>query len=254
MVACRQLTTFGYEGGPPVVPRSLPWPPKTTSAHSAGCPTHRSLPSPREACRWREPRTGPVRRPEAWCRPGRRVPSTDRLTTRAFPSSGCHSLALNSVSTSSTTPFEPSSATSMETLDGALETRRAGRSLRRCWQTSPTCAGQRGARFVVIALAAYLLWSGPHLIFHAAHQHADSALCVAYGSGTGAVDPRGPESGGDDVTTVTVELSPWGSQVHCPGEVVGPAGIGSRWHDTPTSKPPASQPNSTSAETVTRGR
>jgi hypothetical protein len=24
----------------------------------------------------------------------------------------------------------------------------------------------------VIALAAYLLWSGPHLIFHAAHQHA----------------------------------------------------------------------------------
>jgi len=31
----------------------------------------------------------------------------------------------------------------------------------------------------VIALAAYLLWSGPHLIFHAAHQHADSALSVA---------------------------------------------------------------------------
>jgi len=25
---------------------------------------------------------------------------------------------------------------------------------------SPTCAGKRGARFVVIALAAYLLWSG----------------------------------------------------------------------------------------------
>jgi hypothetical protein len=31
----------------------------------------------------------------------------------------------------------------------------------------------------VIALAAYLLWSGPHPIFHAAHQHADSALSVA---------------------------------------------------------------------------
>ena len=50
---------------------------------------------------------------------------------------------------------------------------------RRVWQTSPTCAGKRGARFVVIALAAYLLWSGPHRIFHAAHQHADSALSVA---------------------------------------------------------------------------
>jgi hypothetical protein len=25
-------------------------------------------------------------------------------------------------------------------------------------------------------------------------------------------------SGGDDVTTVTVDLSPWASQVHCPGE------------------------------------
>ena len=48
-------------------------------------------------------------------------------------------------------------------------------------------------------------WSGPHLIFHAAHQHADSALSVAYGSGAGAVDLR-PESGGDDVRTVTVEL------------------------------------------------
>ena len=28
-------------------------------------------------------------------------------------------------------------------------------------------------------------------------------------------------------------------------KVVEPAGIGTRWHDTPTSKPPASQPNST---------
>src|SRR5271166_4958505 len=28
-----------------------------------------------------EPRTGPVRRPEAWSRPGRRVPSTDGLAT-----------------------------------------------------------------------------------------------------------------------------------------------------------------------------
>jgi hypothetical protein len=81
-----------------------------------------------------------------------------------------------------------------------------------------TCAGKRGARFVVIALAAYLLWSGPHLIFHAAHQHADSARSVASGSGAGAGDPRGPESGGDDVTTVTVELSPWASRVPCPGE------------------------------------
>jgi hypothetical protein len=32
------------------------------------------------------------------------------------------------------------------------------------------------------------------------------------------------------------------------------AGIGTRWHDTPTSKPPASQPNSTSKGTVIRGR
>jgi hypothetical protein len=24
----------------------------------------------------------------------------------------------------------------------------------RCWQASPTCAGKRGARFIVIALAA----------------------------------------------------------------------------------------------------
>jgi hypothetical protein len=42
----------------------------------------------------------------------------------------------------------------------------------------------------VIALAAYLLWSRPHLIFDAAHQHADSALSVAYGPGAGAGDLR----------------------------------------------------------------
>ena len=45
------------------------------------------------------------------------------------------------------------------------------------------------------------------------------------------------------MTTVTVELSPWASQVHCPGERGGAAGIGTGWHDTPTSKPPA--PNRT---------
>ena len=107
----------------------------------------------------------------------------------------------------------------MQNLDGALETRRAWYVIsRRCWQTSPTSAGKRGARFVVIALAAYLLWSGPHLIFHTAHRHAVSALSVAYGSCSGAGDPRGPESGGDacdDCDRRTVTMA---SQVHCPGE------------------------------------
>jgi hypothetical protein len=69
--------------------------------------------------------------------------------------------------------------------------RRAGRSLDVAGRRVRPCAGKHGARFVVIALAAYLLWSGPHLIFHAARQHADSAPSVAYGSGAGAVAPRG---------------------------------------------------------------
>ena len=56
----------------------------------------------------------------------------------------------------------------MENLDGALETRRAGRSLDVAGRRVRPAPGKRGARFVVIALAAYLLWSGPHLIFHAA--------------------------------------------------------------------------------------
>jgi hypothetical protein len=34
-------------------------------------------------------------------------------------------------------------------------------------------------RIVVLALAAYLLWSGPHLIFHAGHLHEDSPLSTA---------------------------------------------------------------------------
>ena len=38
-------------------------------------------------------------------------------------------------------------------------------------------------------------------------------------------------------TTVTVEVSLWVSQVHCPGEVVQPAGIGTRWHDMGKSGP-----------------
>ena len=37
-----------------------------------------------------------------------------------------------------------------------------------------------------------------------------------------------------------------------PVKVVEPARIRTRWHDTPISKPPASQPNSTSAGTVPR--
>ena len=74
----------------------------------------------------------------------------------------------------------------------------------RCWQTTPTCAGKRGARFVVIALAAYLLWSGLDLI--------STRL-----TSTPIRRSPSPESGGDDVTTGTVELSPWASQVH-PGE------------------------------------
>ena len=63
-----------------------------------------------------------------------------------------------------------------------------------------------------------LAWSGPHLIFHAAHSTLIRRSRWPYGSGAGAVDPRGPESEGDDATTVTVELSPCWSQVHCPGE------------------------------------
>jgi hypothetical protein len=114
-------------------------------------------------------------------------------------------------------------------------------------------AGKRGARFVVIALAAYLLWSGPHLIFHALTstpiRRSPSPMVLAP-----VLLILAALSGGDDVTTVTVELSPWASQVHCPSEVVEPARLGTRWHDTPTSKPPASQPNSTSAGTVTRRR
>jgi len=51
------------------------------------------------------------------------------------------------------------------------------------------------------------------------------------------------------VTTVTVELSPWASQVHCPGERGRAGRDRDRWHDTPTSKPLASQPDSTSAGT-----
>ena len=47
-------------------------------------------------------------------------------------------------------------------------------------------------------------------------------LSVAYGSGGGAVDPRGPESGRDDLTTVTVELSPWASQSTARVKVVKP--------------------------------
>jgi hypothetical protein len=33
-------------------------------------------------------------------------------------------------------------------------------------------------RIVILALAAYLLWSGPHLVFHAGHLHEDSAWSV----------------------------------------------------------------------------
>jgi hypothetical protein len=82
-----------------------------------------------------------------------------------FPSSGCHSLALNSVSTSSTTPFEPSSATSMETLTVHLRldelvdhwTLLAGESDLR---QQARCAVRRDRA------GGLLLWSGPHLIFH----------------------------------------------------------------------------------------
>src|SRR6478736_4815620 len=53
-------------------------------------------------------------------------------------------------------------------------------------------------------------------------------------------------------TTVTVERHHGRHRFTARLKVVEPAGIGTRWHDTPTSKPPASQPNSTSAGTVTR--
>jgi hypothetical protein len=69
----------------------------------------------------------------------------------------------------------------------------------------------------VIALAAYLLWSGPHLIFHALTstpiRRSPSPMVLAP-----VLLILAALSGGDDVTTVTVELSPWASQVHCPGE------------------------------------
>jgi hypothetical protein len=50
--------------------------------------------------------------------------------------------------------FEPSSAASMKTLDGALETRRAGRSIDVAGGRVRSAGGKRGAWFVVIALAA----------------------------------------------------------------------------------------------------
>ena len=58
----------------------------------------------------------------------------------------------------------------------------------------------------------------------------------------------------------SVSMSAWWVDQNCHHErhrsssPAGPAVIGTRWHDTPTSKPPASQPNSTSADTVTRRR
>jgi hypothetical protein len=100
----------------------------------------------------------------------------------------------------------------METLTVHLRLD-AGRSLEVAGRPSPTCAGKRGARFVVIALAAYLLWSG-----RTSSSTRLTSTPIRRSRSPMVLKPVLLIFAALRATTVTVEPSPWASQVHCPNE------------------------------------